>query len=118
MGGANTTSVYPCGDVHAGYHARTCANTEICICTIVTDNEVGVAISIRDPYTLPFTSRCHSVFVPPRKCSGGTNSLADSFRPEQLRGKTYPRICSVNSVDCTHLEHCEIEFIVKQFLFT
>ena len=42
--------------------------------------------------------------------------IADSFRPEQLRGKTYPRICSVNSVDCTHLEHCEIEFIVKQFL--
>ena len=60
--------------------------------------------------------RCRSVFVPPRKCSGGTNSLADSFRPEQLRGKTYPRICSVNSVDCIHLEHCEIEFIVKQFL--
>ena len=48
--------------------------------------------------------------------SSGTNSLADSFRPEQLRGKMYPRICSVNSVDCTHSEHCEIEFIVKQFL--
>ena len=60
--------------------------------------------------------RCHSVFVRPRKCSGGTNSLADSFRPEQLRGKRIPRICSVNSVDSTHLEHCEIEFIVKQFL--
>ena len=38
------------------------ANTERCgIVTLVArtcDNEVGVAISIRDPYTSPFTSRC------------------------------------------------------------
>ena len=26
------------------------------------DNEVGVAISIRDPYTSPFTSRCKFAF--------------------------------------------------------
>ena len=38
--------------VHARYHARTCAQARTC------DNEVGVAISIRDPYTSPFTSRC------------------------------------------------------------
>ena len=38
---------------------------KICTCTITgtyiartCDNEVGVAISIRDPYTSPFTSRC------------------------------------------------------------
>ena len=29
------------------------------------------------------SSRCHSVFVPPRKYSGGTNSLADSFRQNE-----------------------------------
>ena len=41
-------------------HVR--ANTEkIRDCHLVArtcDNEVGVAISIRDPYTSPFTSRC------------------------------------------------------------
>ena len=55
----NTTSVYPCRSCEiprarkygkdAGLSptvARTC------------DNEVGVAISIRDPYTSPFTRRC------------------------------------------------------------
>ena len=56
--------------VHARYHARTCAqirahvraNTEkMRDCHLVArtcDDEVGVAISIRDPYTSPFTSRC------------------------------------------------------------
>ena len=53
--------------VHARYHARTCAqirnrNSEkMRDCLLVArtcDNEVGVAISIRDPYTSPFTSRC------------------------------------------------------------
>ena len=46
--------------VHARYHVR--ANTEnMRDCHLVArtcDNEVGVAISIRDPYTSPFTSRC------------------------------------------------------------
>ena len=50
--------------VHARYHARTCAQIrKRCMrdCHLVArtcDNEVGVAISIRDPYTSPFTSRC------------------------------------------------------------
>ena len=52
--------------VHARYHTRTCAhvraNTEkMRDCHLVArtcNNEVGVAISIRDPYTSPFTSRC------------------------------------------------------------
>ena len=46
--------------VYARYHVR--ANTEkMRDCHPVArtcDNEVGVAISIRDPYTSPFTSRC------------------------------------------------------------
>ena len=46
--------------VHARYHVR--ANTEkMRDCHLVArtcDNEVGVAISIRDPYTSPFRSRC------------------------------------------------------------
>ena len=50
--------------VHARYVPRALvrANTEkMRDCHLVTrtcDNEVGVAISIRDPYTSPFTSRC------------------------------------------------------------
>ena len=40
---ANTEKMRDC---HLHLVARTC------------DNEVGVAISIRDPYTSPFTSRC------------------------------------------------------------
>ena len=51
--------------VHARYHAHTCAQIRkrcgINNCHLVArtcDNEVGVAISIRDPYTSPFTSRC------------------------------------------------------------
>ena len=52
--------VYPCRTVHAGYHARTHANTEyMWDCHLVArtcNNKVGVAISIRDSYTSPFTS--------------------------------------------------------------
>ena len=52
--------VYPCRAVHAGYHVRTHANTEnMRDCHLVArtcDNEVGVAISIRDSYTSPFTN--------------------------------------------------------------
>ena len=50
--------------VHARYipRAHVRANTEkMRDCHLVArtcDNEVGVAISIRDPYTSPFTSRC------------------------------------------------------------
>ena len=61
MVGVNMTSVYPCRscDIPRA-HAR--ANTEkMRDCHLVArtcDNEVGVAISIRDPYTSPFTSRC------------------------------------------------------------
>ena len=77
MVGANTTSVYPCrsceiprAHVRANTQirkyvfarARKYANTEkMRDCHLVArtcDNEVGVAISIRDPYTSPFTSRC------------------------------------------------------------
>ena len=51
--------LYPCHTVHAGYHTRMHANTEnMWDCHLVArtcDNEVGVAISIRDPYTSPFT---------------------------------------------------------------
>ena len=61
MVGANTTSVYPCRSCEIPCaHVR--ANTEkMRDCHLVArtcDNEVGVAISIRDPYTSPFTSRC------------------------------------------------------------
>ena len=50
--------------IHARYHARMCAQIRKRCginCHLVArtcDNEVGVAISIRDPYTSPFTSRC------------------------------------------------------------
>ena len=59
--GANTTSVYPCRSCEIP-RAHVRANTEkMRDCHLVArtcDNEVGVAISIRDPYTSPFTSRC------------------------------------------------------------
>ena len=59
--GANTTSVYPCRSCEIS-RAHVRANTEkMRDCHLVArtcDNEVGVAISIRDPYTSPFTSRC------------------------------------------------------------
>ena len=48
--------------VHARYHAPVRTNTEKMrdshLVARTCDNEVGVAISIRDPYTSPFTSRC------------------------------------------------------------
>ena len=60
MVGANTTSVYPCRSCEIP-RAHVRANTEkMRDCHLVAhtcDNEVGVAISIRDPYTSPFTSR-------------------------------------------------------------
>ena len=53
--------LYPCRSCEIPC-AHVCANTEkIWDCHLVArtcDNEVGVAISIRDPYTSPFTSRC------------------------------------------------------------
>ena len=54
-------TVYPCRSCEIPRsHVR--ANTEkMRDCHLVArtcDNEVGVAISIRDPYTSPFTSRC------------------------------------------------------------
>ena len=59
--GRNTTSVYPCRSCEIP-RAHVRANTEkMRDCHLVArtcDNEVGVAISIRDPYTSPFTSRC------------------------------------------------------------
>ena len=61
MGGSNTTSVYPCRSCEIP-RAHVRANTEkMRDCHLVArtcDNEVGVAISIRDPYTSPLTSRC------------------------------------------------------------
>ena len=55
------TSVYPCRSCEIP-RAHVRANTEkMRDCHLVArtcDNEVGVAISIRDPYTSPFTSRC------------------------------------------------------------
>ena len=57
MVGANTTSVYPCRSCEIP-RAHVRANTEkMRDCHLVArtcDNEVGVAISIRDPYTSPF----------------------------------------------------------------
>ena len=49
--------------VHARYNAHTCAQIrgkkqDCHLVARTCDNEVGVAISIRDPYTSPFTSRC------------------------------------------------------------
>ena len=45
--------------VHARYQARTCVQIrKRHLVARTCDNEVGVAISIRDPYTSPFTSRC------------------------------------------------------------
>ena len=76
MVGANTTSVYPC---------RSCEipreNTEkMQDCHLVArtcDNEVGVAISIRDPYTSPFTNtNCHAYFIVARACERVIDSLA------------------------------------------
>ena len=60
VGGASK-SVYPCRSCEIPCaHVR--ANTEkMRDCHLVArtcDNEVGVAISIRDPYTSLFTSRC------------------------------------------------------------
>ena len=37
-----------------------------------------------EPRIRPLTFRCHSGFVPPRRCSGGTNPLADAFRQKHL----------------------------------
>ena len=64
MVGANTTSVYPCRSCEiprAHVRANTEKNAGLIDCHLVArtcDNEVGVAISIRDPYTSPFMSRC------------------------------------------------------------
>ena len=59
--GANTTSVYPCRSCEIP-RAHVRANMEkMRDCHLVArtcDNEVGVATSIHDPYTSPFTSRC------------------------------------------------------------
>ena len=56
-----TRHVYPCRSCEIP-RAHVRANTEkMRDCHLVArtcDNEVGVAISIHDPYTLPFTSRC------------------------------------------------------------
>ena len=53
--------IYPCRSCEIP-RAHVRANTEkMRDCHLVArtcDNEVGVAISIRDPYTSPFTSRC------------------------------------------------------------
>ena len=66
MVGANTTSVYPCHSCEIP-RAHVRANTEkMRDCHLVVrtcDNEVGVAISIRDPYTSPFTSRANDSLV-------------------------------------------------------
>ena len=60
MVGTNTTSVYYISVPFMRDTTR--ANTEkMRDCHLVArtcDNEVGVAISIRDPYTSPFMSRC------------------------------------------------------------
>ena len=66
MVGANTTSVYPCRSCEIP-RAHMRANTEkMRDCHLVArtcDNEVGVAISIRDPYTSPFTGANDSLAV-------------------------------------------------------
>ena len=61
MVGANMKSVYPCRSCEIP-RAHVRANTEKMrdchLVALTCDNEVGVTISIRDPYTSPFTSRC------------------------------------------------------------
>ena len=53
--------IYPCHSCEIP-RAHVRANTEKMrdyhLVARMCDNEVGVAISIRDPYTSPFTSRC------------------------------------------------------------
>ena len=62
MVGANKISVAISMPFIEMPRAQVRANTEkMRDCHLVArtcDNEVGVAISIRDPYTSPFTSRC------------------------------------------------------------
>ena len=54
MVGANTTSVYPCRSCEiprTHVHANTEKMRDCHLVARTCDNEVGVAISIRDPYT-------------------------------------------------------------------
>ena len=64
MVGANTTSVYPCHSCEIP-RAHVRANTEkMRDCHLVArtcDNEVGVVISIRDPYT---SRRSRAAYLP------------------------------------------------------
>ena len=55
MVGANTTSVYPCRSCEiprAHVRANTKKMRDCHLVARMCDNEVGVVISIRDPYTL------------------------------------------------------------------
>ena len=61
MVGANMKSVYPyrsCEIPRAHVRANTEKMRDCHLVALTCDNEVGVTISIRDPYTSPFTSRC------------------------------------------------------------